>query len=109
MNACEIPWTSSDGTVRAVLYVADPVDADACSILEWSSTRPGQGRTEAALRELRCVYGHVHVNGIGRGPDDPSWTYWMHMARKGLVDSLEDDEGRPVVMPQDDRSQGRSR
>lgn len=70
-------------------------DGDALSILEWSSLPPrGRGATTRVLEALRQDFAHIHVVGIGYTPTDPSWTYWLHMRDKGLVDTLEDDEGR---------------
>lgn len=67
---------------------------DGVVIYEWQSSQ--RGETASALRRLREKYGRVHVCGIGQTSSDPSWRYWQHMLWKGLVDSLEDDEGHPI-------------
>lgn len=83
-------WQSKSGKVSAVLALGPGVVA----IHEWSARE--RGHTVAALQELRQKHGQIHAVGIGSSPSDPSWTYWAHMKSKGLIDSMEDDEGRTI-------------
>lgn len=68
--------------------------SDGVDIYEWQSSG---GHTVEALQELGRLYGNIHVVGVGTSPDSPSWRYWLHMRAKGLVNSMEDDEGREVT------------
>lgn len=84
-------WVSRDEHVRAEIEVTSA----GVAIYEWTSR--ARGSTVPALRELRQRYKRVHVVGVGHEPSDASWTYWVHMHQKGLIDSLEDDEGKDVT------------
>jgi len=84
-------WRSEDGSVGGEIDIGE----DYVAIYEWWSNSPGMGDTEKALLELKR-HGPIHVVGIGNSPDDPSWKYWVRMREKGLVNTLEDDEGNKI-------------
>lgn len=67
------------------------------TISEWSSHIPSHGNAERALRWLRDQgYGFIAANGVGTiedGVGDVATDFWLHMAEKGLVDELIDDDG----------------
>lgn len=86
-------FESSDGSVTGVLAVHE----DTAAIHEWNSHTTGQGNTISALIELHHEFRHLSAIGIGLDEDDPSWCYWVEMYSKGLVDRLEDDNGRDVT------------
>lgn len=85
-------FVSRCGHVHGVVAVGDA----GVAIHEWSSAQ--RGHTARALQELRDCYGTVTAIGIGADPADASWRYWLHMARKGLVDRLEDDDHAVVAL-----------
>ena len=87
-------YTSSDGYVHGILSIGE----SGANILEWSSNR--KGCTLAALIELKRTYKNLKAVGIGSEPTDPSWTYWLHMHNKKLVDELEDDDSNAVFVSQ---------
>lgn len=70
-------------------------------IYEWSSEWKiegcrGEGKTVVLLQALRRDFRHIHAMGIGMDATYPSWTYWVHMFKKGLVDIMTDDEAMIV-------------
>lgn len=92
----ELYWRSSDGFVESeILILSDSID-----IYDWHSTKRGEGRTIKALQELRNQFPgrKIYVHGIGVMDEDPSWKYWVHMARKGYVDVLLDDGGGEIYV-----------
>jgi hypothetical protein len=71
------------------------------AIHTWSSHEKGKGHTLEALRKIRDELGatHIHVVGAGYMEDgipSESLRYWLHLARQGWVQSIEDDEGLNV-------------
>jgi hypothetical protein len=88
-------WISSDRSVSAEIsaevgrYV---------SIYEWNSHTPGQGNTNKAIAELKSQFrtDHIVAEGVGMNKEDPSWQYWLHQKKKGLINTLYDDEGEEV-------------
>lgn len=72
------------------------VSGENLAIYEWNSFEPGKGNTLVVLQMFRRTYTVIHVVGIGSSPADPSWAYWQKMAARGLVDSLEDDDGNTI-------------
>lgn len=84
--------------------VAD-VDADAgvLAIYEFTSKHPGGGR--AFLQAMRPRFAHVAAFSIGEAADVRrarrtgercAASFWLQVAREGLVDKLTDDEGNRV-------------
>jgi len=72
-------------------------------IHEWSSNFPGNGHSEQALRWFReSGFSHISANGVGLiedGIGDIATAYWLHMHKKGLVDTLIDDNGVDITPP----------
>jgi len=92
----ELSWTSSDGFVESEMLVMP----NSIDIYDWHSSKKGEGRTIRALQELRDRYPgrKIYVHGIGVTDEDPSWKYWVHMARKGHEDVLLDDGGGEIYV-----------
>lgn len=92
----ELYWTSSDGFVESEMLVT----SRSIDIYDWYSGKKGEGRTITALQELRNQFPgrKIYVHGIGVTDEDPSWKYWVHMARKGYVDGLLDDGGGEIYV-----------
>lgn len=86
-------FESSDGSVTGVLAI----NKNSAAIHEWNSITTGMGNTTKALKELRRKYHHISAIGIGLDDNEPSWSYWFHMRSTGLIDRLEDDNGRDVT------------
>lgn len=94
-----------DGVVFGAVDVTPlATGGKALAIYEWSSHDPGKGHSERALRWLR-EQGCVTIEAYGVGTldlvdaqlvGDISMGYWAHMVRKGLIDTIYDDEGREL-------------
>ena len=93
-------FTSSSNAVHGVvnIYVDKQTGNEHISIYEWWSDDAAKGKTTKALEELRERFTTISAIGIGADIMDASWSYWTHMAAKGLVDCLEDDNGEDVVI-----------
>jgi hypothetical protein len=87
LNLSHPNWTSSDGTVSGNLDI--DTDFKYIGIFEWQSNAKGQGNTIKALQELKQQYPGFNIQIVNAV--NPA--YWLHMARKGLVDQITDENG----------------
>lgn len=93
----------ADGSVLGGIDTATASNgARTLVISEWTSFSKGCGNTTRALRWLRSQgFSHIVANGVGTvedGAPDNTVRYWLHMQRKGLVDTLLDDEHNRVSL-----------
>lgn len=76
---------------------------DTVTIHTWSSKHSEPGGTRKSLRNLKHLFGHIHVEDIG-SPGDESYAYWVKMYREGLVDSMTDSNYEDVVLKEEIRA-----
>ncbi len=79
--------TYSDEYVGATIRVED----NAVEILDWNSKENGHGGTMISLKRLKKKYGKDLVAVDCGYPGEPSYTYWSHMCKKGLIVGFYDD------------------
>lgn len=78
----------SDEYVGATIRVEDHV----IEILDWNSKNVGHGGTMISLQRLKKKYGKDLVAVDCGYPGEPSYTYWTHMCKKGLIVGFYDDD-----------------
>ena len=67
------------------------IEGNDVEVLDWNSTYKSRGGTEVSLKRLRDAYGG-EIRAVDAGyPGEESFSYWMHMMKKGLVDGVYDD------------------
>ena len=70
---------------------------DGVTIHSWSSKNKEPGGTRKSLKNLKHLFGHIHVEDIGE-EGDPSYNYWVKMYNEKLVDSMTDSQYEDVVL-----------
>lgn len=78
----------SDEYVNATIRVED----HAVEIVDWNSKNIGHGGTMISLKRLKEKYGKDLVAVDCGYPGESSYTYWVHMCKKGLIVGFYDDD-----------------
>jgi len=69
---------------------------DSClGVSSFSSLQSGQGNGEKALRWIKTQCPLLHVYDPGQ-PGDDSFAFWHRMCEKGIVDTMEDEDGNVI-------------